>query len=295
MYNKTDINTTEIDNKNPSGLYIVATPIGNKYDISLRAIDILKKATHMICEDTRVTKNLFKVLGLDIKQKTWISYNDHNASKKIINLVKIIKKGNISVLVSDAGTPLISDPGYKLVKALKQDNFYITVIPGPCSAISSLVMSGLKNDKFSFIGFLPKNRNNYVKTIRKFATLNSTLIIFEKPSRLPELLSAIKTNFKSYKIVIVNELTKLYEKIIYVDENNINEVTNSIDKLKGEATVIIEFNRSLKKNTFSDTLLLKELKKFKPSQVATMLSSKSSESREIIYKRCIILLKKNDK
>ena len=294
MYNKTDINTTEITNKNPSGLYIVATPIGNKYDISLRAIDILKKAERMICEDTRVTKNLFRILGLDIKEKKWISYNDHNASKKIVNLIKVIEKGNISVLVSDAGTPLISDPGYQLVKALRQNGLYVTVIPGACSAISSLVISGLRNDKFSFIGFLPKNKNSYVRTLRKFSTLNSTLIMFEKPSRINALLNTIKNNFNAYKIVIVNEVSKLHEKTLYIDENNITEVINNVNKLKGEATIILEFNRSLKKNTFSDKLLLKELKNLKPSHVAAMLSSKSSESRERIYKRCIMLLRKND-
>ena len=295
MYNKIDIKTTEINNNNPSGLYIVSTPIGNKYDISLRAIDILKKADQMICEDTRTTKNLFRILGLECKKKKWISYNDHNASKKIVTLLKIIENGSISVLVSDAGTPLISDPGYKLVKAVKDRGLYVTTIPGACSIISSLVISGLKSDKFSFVGFLPKNKNNYIKTIRNFSSLESTLIIFEKPSRVIDLLLVVKDNFEMYKVVIVNEISKLHEKTISIDQNNINKVIENFIPLKGEITVLLEINRSLKKNTFSDTLLLKELKNFKPSQVATIVSKKTSESRESVYKRCIILLKKNAK
>lgn len=295
MYNKFDIKTIEIVNKNPSGLYLVSTPIGNKFDISLRALDILDKAEQMLCEDTRVTKNLFKILGLDIKKKKWICYNDHNAPNKITALVKIIKNSNISVLVSDAGSPLISDPGYKLVKALKNEEVYVTTIPGACSVISSLIISGLKSDKFLFLGFLPKNKNDYVKSIRDFSFFNSTIVIFEKSTRIATLLKVINDNFSNYKIVLANEVSKLNEKVISIDKNNIKLVLNSIKSLKGEITVLLEVNRSLKKNRFSDTLLLKELRNLKPSQVATMLSKKSSESRENLYKRCIKLQKKNAK
>ena len=295
MYNKFDIKTIEIVNKNPSGLYLVSTPIGNKFDISLRALDILDKAENMLCEDTRVTKNLFKILGLDIKKKKWICYNDHNAPNKITALVKIIKNSNISVLVSDAGSPLISDPGYKLVKALKNEEVYVTTIPGPCSVISSLIISGLKSDKFLFLGFLPKNKNDYIKSIRDFSFFNSTIVIFEKSTRIFTLLKVINDNFNDYKIVLANEVSKLNEKVISIDKNNIKLVLNSIKSLKGEITVLLEVNRSLKKNRFSDTLLLKELRNLKPSQVATMLSKKSSESRENLYKRCIKLQKKNAK
>ncbi len=295
MYNKINIKTTEINNKNPSGLYIISTPIGNKYDISLRAIDILQKAEYMICEDTRHTKNLLKILDIETKEKKWISYNDHNGSQKISRLLKEIDAGNISVLISDAGTPLISDPGYKLVKAAKKKGLYVTAIPGPCSIISSLVISGLKSDKFCFLGFLPKSKNDYINTIREFSTLNSTLIIFEKPSKINEMIKTIANNFDSYKIVIVNEISKLYEKTIYIDQNNVEKIIKDISNLRGEITVLLEVNRSLKKNTFSDTLLLKELKSFKPSQVAAMVSKKTSESRESIYKRCILLLKKYEK
>lgn len=295
MYNKFDIKTIEIVNKNPSGLYLVSTPIGNKFDISLRALDILDKAEQMLCEDTRVTKNLFKILGLDIKKKKWICYNDHNAPNKITALVKIIKNSNISVLVSDAGSPLISDPGYKLVKALKNEEVYVTTIPGACSVISSLIISGLKSDKFLFLGFLPKNKNDYIKSIRDFSFFNSTIVIFEKSTRIATLLKVINDNFSNYKIVLANEVSKLNEKVISIDKNNIKLVLNSIKSLKGEITVLLEVNRSLKKNRFSDTLLLKELRNLKPSQVATMLSKKSSESRENLYKRCIKLQKKNAK
>ena len=147
----------------------------------------------------------------------------------------------------------------------------------------------------SFLGFLPKNKNDYIKSIRDFSFFNSTIVIFEKSTRIATLLKVINDNFSNYKIVLANEVSKLNEKVISIDKNNIKLVLNSIKSLKGEITVLLEVNRSLKKNRFSDTLLLKELRNLKPSQVATMLSKKSSESRENLYKRCIKLQKKNAK
>ena len=204
------------------GFYIIATPIGNRYDISIRAIKILEESNTLICEDTRVTKKLFNLLNITLKGKSWISYNDYSNDIKREKILSELKKNKIVSLISDAGTPLISDPGYKLVNYIKNNGFKIYSIPGACAAIASLVVSGLKTDKFCFLGFLPKNKNNYLETLKKFSNLNISLIFYEKPKRLSFFLKTLKDVFLSFKLVIVRELTKKHEEIIFIDNNNID-------------------------------------------------------------------------
>ena len=275
------------------GLYIVSTPIGNRYDITIRAIMVLQASNTLVCEDTRVTKKLFKLLNLDIKEKKWISYNDHSPETKKNAVLEELKLTKIVSLVSDAGTPLISDPGYKLINYVINAGYKIYSIPGPCSAISSLVISGLKTDKFSFIGFLPKNKNNYIKVIKEFSILKSTLILYEKANRIDFLLNTLNDNFISFKLVIVRELTKLYEDVIYITKDNINNFLEPKLNLKGEITVLLEIHHNIDR-IYSDSELYKELKKLKPSQVSAMLAKNSIEDRSTIYKRCVKLLNKND-
>ena len=275
------------------GLYIIATPIGNKNDITIRSFFLLSLAKTVICEDTRVTKNLFKLLKISSKNKNWISYNDHSQTSKKKKILTELTKNKIVCLVSDAGTPLISDPGYKLIQLVRQHGHSIYSIPGPSSVISSLVVSGLQTDKFTFLGFLPKNKNNYIKILRDFSITKSSLILFEKSTRLSFFLTVLKDNFFSFKLAIVRELTKIYEEIILIDQDNIDDFIKKKAKLKGEITIILEiFNNKVK--IYSDKELLKELKSFKPSQVSAMISKKSSENREKIYKRCINLLNKEN-
>jgi 16S rRNA (cytidine1402-2'-O)-methyltransferase len=275
------------------GLYIVSTPIGNRYDITIRAIMLFKASDTLICEDTRVTKKLFKLLNLDIKEKKWISYNDHSPESKKDTILEELKLSKVISLVSDAGTPLISDPGYKLINYVINAGYKIYSIPGPCSAISSLVVSGLKTDKFSFLGFLPKNKNNYVKVIKEFSILKSTLILYEKANRIDFLLNTLNDNFISFKLVIVRELTKLYEDVIYITKDNINNFLEPKLNLKGEITVLLEIHNNIDR-IYTDSELYKELKKLKPSQVSAMLAKNSIEDRSTIYKRCVKLLNKND-
>ena len=275
------------------GLYIVSTPIGNRYDITIRAIMLFKASDTLICEDTRVTKKLFKLLNLDIKEKKWISYNDHSPESKKDTILEELKLSKVISLVSDAGTPLISDPGYKLINYVINAGYKIYSIPGPCSAISSLVVSGLKTDKFSFLGFLPKNKNNYVKVIKEFSILKSTLILYEKANRIDFLLNTLNDNFISFKLVIVRELTKLYEDVIYITKDNINNFLEPKLNLKGEITVLLEIHNNIDR-IYTDSELYKELKKLKPSQVSAMLAKSSIEDRSTIYKRCVKLLNKND-
>ena len=271
------------------GLYIVATPIGNVNDITIRAIKILNSSDTIVCEDTRVSKNLFSHLGLQTKKKNWLIYNDHSSDKDIIKILNELDKDKIISLVSDAGTPLISDPGYKLLKHIRQSRHNIFSLPGPCSAIASLIISGLKTDKFCFLGFLPKNKNDYIGTIRDYAKLNYSLIIYEKSKRLNFFLKTIKENFKCFKLAIVKELSKLHEDFFFITEENIDNFLKAPKKIRGELTIIAEFSISNEK-IYSDQEIINELKKLKPSQVSAMLSKSSSQSRDILYKRCMDLL-----
>ncbi len=295
MFDKDNTKLFESKNKIIPGIYITSTPLGNRYDITLRALYILNQSNIMLCEDTRKTKNLFKLLNIEIKDKRWVSYNDHNSKENFPLILKEYKNKKIICLVSDAGTPLISDPGYKLIKFAKKNNIKLITIPGPCSVISALSISGLKTNEFFFVGFLPKKKGDYVKKLREYKTLNSTLVLYERANRINILLDCLNKEFNNFDIALAKELTKINEEVIPINSSYIGEYLNKNIRHKGEFTVIIEFNETLKKKRFSDKMLLKELMTLKPSQVSSMLSKKSFESRENIYKRCIMLKKSNDK
>ena len=274
-----------------NGLYIVSTPIGNRYDITLRAIYVLNNSNIIVCEDTRVTKKLFTLLNIKISGRVWISYNDYNAPSKIKNIIEEINKNKIVSFVSDAGTPLLSDPGYKMVQEALKNNIKVIPIPGPSAITASLIISGAKTDKFFFVGFLSRKKNEYVKILKKYSDLKAPLIIFEKSKRIKFLIEIVFNWFEEANFIITRELTKMHEEVIYVDISNFEKYIKKDFNLKGELTIILELNRKLKKIIFSNSVLLKELKKFKPSQVASILARSSSESREEIYKRCVSLTK----
>ncbi len=274
-----------------NGLYIVSTPIGNRYDITLRALYVLNNSNIIVCEDTRVTKKLFTLLNIKISGRVWISYNDYNAPSKIKNIIEEINKNKIVSFVSDAGTPLLSDPGYKMVQEALKNNIKVIPIPGPSAITASLIISGAKTDKFFFVGFLSRKKNEYVKILKKYSDLKAPLIIFEKSKRIKFLIETVFNWFEEANFIITRELTKMHEEVIYVDITNFEKYIKKDFNLKGELTIILELNRKLKKIIFSNSVLLKELKKFKPSQVASILARSSSESREEIYKRCVSLTK----
>ena len=149
-------NNKKIELKN--GIYIVSTPIGNRYDITLRALYVLNNSNVIVCEDTRITKKLFTLLNIKISGRVWISYNDYNAPSKIKNIIEEINKKKIVSFVSDAGTPLLSDPGYKMVQEALKNNIKVIPIPGPSAITASLIISGAKTDKFFFVGFLSRKK-----------------------------------------------------------------------------------------------------------------------------------------
>ncbi|MEK7160046.1 MAG: 16S rRNA (cytidine(1402)-2'-O)-methyltransferase [Patescibacteria group bacterium] len=226
-------------------LYIVATPIGNLQDITARALDILSLVDYIASEDTRKTgiliKHYFKGKEIEMLAKLF-SYYEQTEAKRVPQIINLLLNGKNVALVSDAGTPTISDPGFKLVRECLKEGIKVISIPGPTSLISALVSSGLPTDKFLFIGFLPKkqgHRKTLLKNLKKSLELiSSTVIIFESPHRLLKTLEEIKEVFGDIEVVVARELTKVYEDVR--KDLISNQIINYKNSVKGE--IVLLFN-----------------------------------------------------
>lgn len=194
----------------PAGLYIVATPIGNLRDITLRALDVLKLADAILCEDTRVSAKLLSHYGIT---STLISYHDHNGEERRPQILKMLSEGKRLALVSDAGTPLISDPGYKLAKAVQEAGYYVSVLPGASSVLAALCLSGMPTNAFYFAGFLPPKQQAMQEMLRELAGIDATLVVFESARRLDDTCEAMLHAFGDREVAVVREITKLYEEV----------------------------------------------------------------------------------
>ena len=214
-------------------LYIVSTPIGNLDDISFRALKILEEVDIIAAEDSRISRRILEHYKI---KNTFISYNNYNENKKYLHLIDILKDNKNIALVSDAGTPCISDPGYKIVNAAKIEGINVITIPGPSSVISALSISGLPSDKFYFEGFLPKKKGRN-KRFSYLEELDCTIIIFESPRRLFKTLNDIFDVLGNRVVAVCKELTKLHEdvKIGYLDKM----IPKEDIPLKGEYIILI--------------------------------------------------------
>ena len=218
----------------PGNLYIVSTPIGNLDDITKRAINTLNLVDIILCEDTRVTKRILN--HFQIKKKLFV-YNDINEHRKAKGIIDLIYSGSNVALVSDAGTPCISDPGYRLVNLAQKSNIKVLTVPGACSVIAALSISGLPTDNFFFQGFLPKKKGRHTK-FSELANLNCSIVLFESPKRIIKTLHDIEKYFGDRYIAICRELTKIYEEVILDKISNVLSDKDNI-KLKGEFIIII--------------------------------------------------------
>ena len=205
-----------------NGLYIISTPIGNLRDISSRALEVLAKAPIIACEDTRVSKKLFSLLGLGLNKK-FITYQDHNEEEQAQNIIDMINNEGAVALISDAGSPLISDPGYKLVKKCREQNVYITAIPGACAVITALQLSGLPTNRFMFAGFIPNKDKARTDLFNELKNINTTLIFYETAPRIIKTLETAAEIFANREMAIARELTKMYEEIISGTANKLIE------------------------------------------------------------------------
>lgn len=222
--------------ENPAGtLYIVSTPIGNLADISLRAIEILKAVDLIASEDTRNSGRLLSKYDIKTRQ---ISYHDHNEKSMAPKIVEQLKNGTSVALISDAGTPLISDPGYRLVNLAVEENVDIVPIPGASSILAALAVSGFPINSFCFEGYPPKTSGKLIRFFENLKDEHRTIVLFETPHRIKKCLTAMSDIVKDREIMIGRELTKKFEEKIRGD---ITTVLNKIDKttIKGEFVIVI--------------------------------------------------------
>lgn len=215
-------------------LYIVATPIGNLEDITLRALRILKEVDLIAAEDTRQTLKLLNHFEIT---KPLISYHRHNEEIKSDKLIEKLKNGENIALVSDAGTPGICDPGEEVIKKAIEENIEVIPIPGACAMINALIASGIETKEFNFLGFLPLNKKLRKEKLEEIKKSEKTVIIYEAPHKMKSTLEDLKNILRNRKIVLARELTKIHEEFI---RKNIDELLDEIDNLKGEMILIIE-------------------------------------------------------
>ena len=218
-----------------SRLYIIPTPIGNLKDLTLRSIELLNKVDLILAEDTRVSQRLLNHYKI---KSTLLPYNVFNENKLTDKYIKHLTDGKNMGIVSDAGTPCISDPGYKLVNNCRQLNIEVISIPGPSSLISALSISGLPTDSFYFEGFLPKKKGRKTK-FEFLSSIPSTVVLFESPYRLVKTVNDILSFMGNRQICICKELTKVYEEVMFGCVTDILRLLSKIDKLKGEYVIII--------------------------------------------------------
>ena len=268
-------------------LYIISTPIGNLGDISIRALKVLSLLDIILCEDTRVTKKLLN--SFNIKSKKLIVYNDQSTEKQRKLIIDKIKYSNLKCgLVSDAGTPLISDPGYKLVQACMKEMIDITHIPGASSLITSLILSGLPSHNFLFGGFLEKSIMKRKKQLENILNLNFTSVWFESSKRLSETLKLILDFKVNAEISVLRELTKLNEEIIRGTASFVYNQINQKLRIRGEVVIIISTRKKIPYSSELIKSLIKEnIDKYSTKELSLFISNKTGLPKKFIYNKII--------
>ena len=285
------IKSKSISKDNENGLYLVSTPIGNLKDITFRAIEVLKKSSYILCEDTRVSKNLLD--KYDIKSKL-ISNHKFNETKNLSKIIELLKSGEIVSLISDAGTPSISDPGAILVNECIKKNIKIIPIPGPSAVSTALSISGF-SEKFFFYGFLPDKKQNLLNELKKLSQFNNSLVFFISPKKINKIIPHLKNNFMGRKIVFCREISKLYEEFV---RNDIDDLKPFIKEPKGELTVVIS-EKKIDKNSSqvlseSDkSIINKMIDIFSVKEITNFINQNRDISKKEIYNYCLKL--KNEK
>lgn len=269
----------------PPGLYIVATPIGNLGDVTMRAADVLARCDAVACEDTRVTAKLLRHLG--ISKPLW-RYDDHAGERDRGRLLEAMQDQAVA-LVSDAGTPLISDPGYRLVREAKGRGIAVTSLPGPSAPVMALTLSGLPSDRFLFAGFLPPKDKARGEMLSELATVRSTLVFFETAPRLTKSLAAIGEVLPGRELAVARELTKLYEEC---RSGSVAELIAHYEAHppKGEIVLLVGPPPDQEVGDFDiDALLRAALETDKPSQAAGQVAKATGLDRKALYARALEL------
>ena len=285
------LDTESKNNKVKSGLYIVSTPIGNLSDITLRAIDILKKSDYILCEDTRISRNLLDRYG--VKSKL-ISNHKFNEKKNLTKITEILKSNCIVSLISDAGTPSVSDPGAILINECVVNNIEIFPIPGASAVSSAVSISGF-NEKYFFYGFFPEKNNKLKEDFEKLSNIEGSIVFFISPRKFNKSVKNIKQFFRGRQILVCREMTKFFEEYIRSDVDNLEPF--KVDP-KGELTIVIsekkkEKNSSITLNESDKKNIHKMIKKLSIKDITDLISQNSNVSKKEIYNYCLQL--KNEK
>jgi len=266
------------------GLYIVSTPIGNLGDITLRALETLKGSDILLCENTRVSNTLLAKHNIKVALKL---YNDNSDEDLRIFIKQLIEGGKIVSLISDAGTPLISDPGYKLVRDLKKGNIHIDVIPGACAAIAALSISGLPTDKFFFAGFLPKTEQGRRNIFEQYQSLDATIIFYDTANRLLDSLKVALDVLGDVEANVARELTKLYQES---KTSKLSELINYYTSTPARGEIVLSIS-SKNEGVVSEKLVKEEItglltngKSAKSASDELSIKYKKQFSRKEIYK-----------
>lgn len=263
------------------GLYLTATPIGHAKDITLRALEVLQSCDVIAAEDTRVTSRLLAIYGI---RKPLLAYNDHNGERERPKLVERLKKGARVALVSDAGTPLISDPGYKLVRAALADFIAVHAIPGASAVLTGLQLSGLPSDQFLFAGFLSQRAGERRSALDRLKHQTATLIFFESGPRLADSLADMADLLGPRKAAVARELTKLHEEVRRHTLNELAAFYAGQPQPKGEITVVIEGAREDAPDLGKIEKLLDQALAFMPLKAASDLVAEAlNQPRKMIY------------
>ena len=272
---------------NENGLYLVSTPIGNLKDITLRAIEILKKSSYILCEDTRVSKNLLD--RYEIKSKL-ISNHKFNETKNLDKVMDLLKANETISLISDAGTPSISDPGSILVNECIKNNINVIPVPGPSAVATAVSVSGF-SEKFFFYGFLPEKKQALKNEFKKLSNLDECIVFFISPRKINKIIPDLKNYFSGRKIVFCREISKLYEEFI---RKNIDDLEIFSNEPKGELTVVISEKKidkkaSQKLSESDMNVIRKMINKLSVKEITDFINQNRDVPKKEIYNYCLKL------
>ena len=286
-----DINIRTHNKEIKKGLYLIPTPIGNLEDITFRAVNILKKSDYILCEDTRISKILFR--KYEIKTKL-IANHKFNETKNLPKIIELLKNGALVSLISDAGTPCVSDPGKILLNECIKKNIDVYSLPGPSSVTTAISASGF-SEKFFFYGFFPEKKKDLKEDLNNLSKLNSCLVFFVSSKKINKIIPYLKTNFAGRKILICREMTKYFEEFIREEVNSIKKFDT---QLKGELTIVISEKKSTKKSSYNlsesdKRLISKMINKISTKEIAKLIGDEKKISKKEIYDYCLKLKDEN--
>ena len=277
------------DKDNENGLYLVSTPIGNLKDITLRSIETLKKSSYILCEDTRVSKNL---LDRYVIKSRLISNHKFNESKNLNKIIGLLKSGEIISLISDAGTPSISDPGSILVNECIRNDIKVTPIPGPSAVATAVSISGF-SEKFIFYGFLPEKKQALINVFNKISKFDESCVFFVSTKKVNKIIPELKKNFSGRKIVFCREISKIYEEFM---RKNVDDLELFNKELKGELTIVIsekkiDKNYSQKLSESDMNIINKMINNLTIKEITKIINHNRDISKKEIYNYCLKLKK----